>query len=254
MAYLVAEQSIEPIERGGDPAALAQPGRGGRKAGLDRWRWSAKSPASHIHESLLVLRFALVNLVAFGLLGGTYLQGYITLVLTSDQTYLCAAIVVVFLAGLGLCGSKVAWTSRELNRAKAFDPRQPSRAGRYLDQVRGRDAQGRAISSAALRLKLSSRIGGVRHVANSLVLLGLIGTVIGFIIALSGVEAERAGDVDTIAPMVSTLIEGMSVALYTTLVGAVLNLWLTVNYHLLAGGTVSLINEIVELGERHARP
>jgi hypothetical protein len=75
--------------------------------------------------------------------------------------------------------------------------------------------------------------------------------VIGFIIALSGVEAEQAGDVSSIAPMVSQLIEGMSVALYTTLVGAVLNLWLMVNYQLLAGGTVSLINEIVELGERH---
>jgi adenosylcobinamide amidohydrolase len=45
----------------------------------------------------------------------------------------------------------------------------------------------------------------------------------------------------------------MSVALYTTLVGAVLNIWLMVNYRLLEGGTVTLLTTIVELGERHVR-
>ncbi len=53
--------------------------------------------------------------------------------------------------------------------------------------------------------------------------------------------------------MVSTLIEGMSTALYTTLVGAVLNLWLMANHRLLSSGTVHLITALVEFGERHAR-
>jgi hypothetical protein len=52
--------------------------------------------------------------------------------------------------------------------------------------------------------------------------------------------------------MISTLIQGMSTALYTTLVGAVLNVWLMVNYHLLAGGTVKLISALTELGEQNA--
>ena len=37
-----------------------------------------------------------------------------------------------------------------------------------------------------------------------------------------------------------------------TLVGAVLNVWLMVNYHLLAGGTVKLISALTELGEQNA--
>ena len=53
--------------------------------------------------------------------------------------------------------------------------------------------------------------------------------------------------------MVSTLISGMSTALYTTLIGAVLSIWLMINYHLLATGTVKLITAITELGERHGR-
>ena len=59
-------------------------------------------------------------------------------------------------------------------------------------------------------------------------------------------------DVKNVGPMVSTLIQGMSIALYTTLIGAILNIWLLVNYRILATGTVSLINAIVELGEKHA--
>jgi hypothetical protein len=54
--------------------------------------------------------------------------------------------------------------------------------------------------------------------------------------------------------MVSTLISGMSVALYTTLVGSLLNVWLMVNVRLLEGGTVKLLTATVELGERHVRP
>lgn len=56
--------------------------------------------------------------------------------------------------------------------------------------------------------------------------LGLIGTVLGFIIALSGVDPEQAQNLDATKAMVATLIVGMSTALYTTLVGALANLWL----------------------------
>jgi hypothetical protein len=41
----------------------------------------------------------------------------------------------------------------------------------------------------------------------------------------------------------------MSVALYTTLVGAVLYIWLTVAYRILVSGTVDLIATTIELGE-----
>ena len=93
----------------------------------------------------------------------------------------------------------------------------------------------------------------MRHAAGSLVLLGLIGTVVGFIIALSGVDPESASDVQSIAPMVSSLIEGLSTALYTTLIGSVLNVWLMINYRLLAGGTVKLVTALIDLGEDNAR-
>jgi biopolymer transport protein ExbB/TolQ len=99
-----------------------------------------------------------------------------------------------------------------------------------------------------LTLKLQARIAGVRHLAGSLVFLGLIGTVAGFMIALAGVDPKAAGDVDAVAPMVATLIDGMGLALATTLVGAVLNLWLMTSYRVLEHGTAKLLAELLERG------
>ncbi|TDJ17643.1 MAG: hypothetical protein E2O65_07790 [Gammaproteobacteria bacterium] len=90
----------------------------------------------------------------------------------------------------------------------------------------------------------------VRQTADSLVFLGLVGTVIGFIVALSGIDPQASAQVDQVASMVSTLVAGMSIALYTTLFGSVLHVWLMVNHRLLATGTSNLFNAIVELGEQ----
>ncbi len=49
--------------------------------------------------------------------------------------------------------------------------------------------------------------------------------------------------------MVSKLVKGMSIALYTTLIGALLHIWLLVNHRMLASGTARLFDAIVELGE-----
>ena len=194
-----------------------------------------------LYNYLLIVRFALVNIIAAGLLAAAWMQGWLDGVLTAHLVELSILIFFVFLYGLVLCGFKVFRHSVELNAIKDNAPHPESRAGRYLAEISGAAADSRNLLASALRLKLTDNIVAVRQVANSLVLLGLIGTVIGFIIALSGVDPDKAGDFNAVAPMVSTLIEGMSTALFTTLVGAVLNVWLMVNYHLLAGGTVNEI-------------
>ena len=206
------------------------------------------------YRYLLVLRFLVLNLVAMALLGAAWLKGWVGLVFVGDSTQLVTVIALVFAVGLASCGRKIFLTSSELNQLRDPAAATRSRVARYLAEPRGRDGQSRALAASALKLKLGARIASIRHLANSLVLLGLIGTVIGFIISLSGIDPDAAADVESIGPMVSTLIGGMSVALYTTLVGAILNVWLMVNYRLLESGTVTLVTTIVELGERHARP
>jgi len=216
---------------------------------LDEVRRHSQDPRRY----LLVLRFALLNLVGFALLGAAYVQGLVDRVVVADRTYLSVLIFLVFLGGLGICARRIWRTSRELNSLREYDAASDTTVMRHLAPLLGRTAESRTNLAAAARLRLSHRIAIVRNIANTLVLLGLIGTVLGFIIALSGVDPEHVADIDAIAPMVSTLISGMSTALYTTLVGAILNVWLMANHQLLAGGTVKLIAALVERAEEHAR-
>ena len=203
-----------------------------------------------LHRYLLVLRFALFNVVAFGLVAAVHLQGWLAGALVGYTGWLSAGIFGVFLFGLALCGVRVWRVSRELNDLRAGTPRRGSRAARYLDAAAGRDPQDRTLNANVLRMRIANYIGVVRHTANSLVFLGLVGTVIGFIIALSAVDPENSVSVDNVAAMVATLIQGMSIALYTTLLGAVLHLWLLVNYRMLATGAMHLFNAIVDFEER----
>jgi hypothetical protein len=221
--------------------------------GADRnggWFAALTADDPFVHSYLLALRFCIINVVAVALLGAAWLEGWLTMLVVADTTHLVAAIAGVFVVGLVLCARIALQLSGELNQVKARQPRPSSRAAGYLEAIADRDGQSRAMLASTLRMKLASRITPVRHVANSLVILGLIGTVVGFIIALSGVDPETAAEVSSIGPMVSTLIDGMSVALHTTLVGAVLNVWLMLNYRLVESGTVRLLTAIVERGER----
>jgi biopolymer transport protein ExbB/TolQ len=197
-----------------------------------------------------MLRFALINIVATGLAAAAWLQGWLAALFEPVTAILSGIIAAVFLYGLALSGFKVWQTSVSINDLKAGGKTAAARVARYLAAARTRDAESRAIQINMLRLKLSHRIQIVRQIANLLVFLGLIGTVIGFIISLSGVDAEAVSQADSVATMVATLIQGMSVALYTTLLGAVLNVWLNVNHRILSTGTVSLIGEIVAFGEK----
>ncbi len=204
---------------------------------------------------LLLLRFVLVNLVAGALLGAAIVQGWVAQAIAADSTRLTLVIFAVFVVGLALCGIRIAETSRaldEVGRVRAGGP--PGEvAVRYLAEIQGQDGESRALAAANLKLKLHTRIAAVGHLANSLVVLGLLGTVIGFIISLSGVKPQIVSDVAAVTPMVTTLVEGMSVALYTTAVGAIGNLWLMLNYRMLVTGSAQLLHGLVALGERHAR-
>jgi hypothetical protein len=224
------------------------------RGGLPAWFGVLYDSVGPAQRYLLLMRFTVFNLVAMALLGAAWLKGWVGIVMQADTTQLVLIIILVFAYGLVSCTHKVLVTSVEINQVSNPGRYPGSRVASYLESIRGRDGHARAICASALKLKLASRIASIRHLANSLVLLGLIGTVIGFIIALSGVDAEAAADVTSIGPMVTILISGMSIALHTTLVGAILNIWLMINYRLLEGGTVTLATAIVELGERDARP
>lgn len=202
---------------------------------------------------LLLFRFALLNLLGTALAALAILQGWLDAMFASDSQHLVKLIVLVFGAGLATAAVRAWRLSAELNAVREGVPRPGSKTAWFLAASRGCDGAGRAALAGLLRLKLQERLSFLRYLASLLVLLGLIGTVVGFIRALSGIDPATVGDAAAIGPMVSRLLEGMAVALYTTLAGSVLNIWLTLNCRLLASGAAHLYAQLVERSEADAR-
>lgn len=219
-------------------------------------RLLAGGPAAALggtRRSLLLLRFALLNLTAAALVLAAAAQGWLDPIIRTDTLHIVKLIVAVFVIGVIQCTNRVLKLSRELDGLDQGSPPAGTRAAAFLETIRGLDGQGRATLASALRLKLATRLGAIKHTASTLVLLGLIGTVVGFIEALAGVDPSTVGDAAAIGPMVSGLLHGMAVALYTTLVGSLLNIWLMLDYRLVEGGTVHFLTRLVEIGERRGR-
>ena len=202
----------------------------------------------HLH----LTRFLLFNILATAMAVASFLQSWLDGVFQAYLSELSGLIFLVFLYGLVHCAVKIWRHGRDLVEIQTGQPNPASTPGAYVIQTKA-GGEGRGNRAEALRLRLTDGIVVVRHVADSLIFLGLIGTVIGFILALSGIDPEMAGKVENVSAMVATLINGMSVALYTTLVGAVFYIWLIINYRILVTCTVALISTCLELGEDDAR-
>lgn len=198
---------------------------------------------------LLLLRFAALNIAAIAIFVAAWFQGWVSMVVDADVTHLSTIIAAVFVAGWAVCALKAVRCSREINAVSDPGGEANSRVRWYRDLMSASKPEARGAIADCLRSRLYARIAVVRTISNNLITLGLIGTVVGFIIALGGVNENAVADVGAVAPMVSTLIRGMSVALFTTLVGAVFHVWLLMCYQILATGVVNLANAIIEQSE-----
>ena len=202
------------------------------------------------YKYLLILRYSLINLVGLIFLFVLITQGYVTKAIKADITNMVTVILTLFAVGFILAAYRTFWLSRELNYSYLKVLPLNSLAKDFLQNSKKLDASSRNNLAASLRIKLSSKINYIKFMANTLVILGLIGTVIGFIIALSGVDGSVSSNPEEVSKMVSTLIQGMSVALYTTLVGSICSVWLNICYQIMSTGANNLLSKIIELGEK----
>ncbi len=72
----------------------------------------------------------------------------------------------------------------------------------------------------------------VDWIGEEMMTVGLVGTAVGIIIALAGVDPDIAGSHAATRDTIISLISGLSTALYTTLVGAVGYLWFSLQSHI----------------------
>ena len=188
-------------------------------------------------DYLLFYRFLGINLVGCIGLWIAFLNNWVTMVINADVSQIVFIIFGVFVIGTLICGYKVFVISRDTNKVRNGD-----NFGKYKDYLLY--LKGNQHLAEALKLKVVGKVLFVRLLASILVSLGLIGTVVGFIMVLGALPDVTSAD--QAAQMVSVLGKGMGVALYTTLVGSIFNIWARFNYQILATGSTNLVSEILK--------
>lgn len=186
---------------------------------------------------LLFFKWILFNSIILYLVSYFYLKGWITVLLVSDISFITPLIFFLIGAGVVLSGFWAFTISKELlNLKKGKD---------IIKQILpGNIAKDKRVNES-LKLVVSSRLSSIRYIAWSLVVLGLIGTVLGFIIVLLGIDPAVVGNVELVGELIANMTTGLGVALYTTLAGTVGNLWLLVNYNMLQTATIQLYSAII---------
>ena len=83
------------------------------------------------------------------------------------------------------------------------------------------------------------------HFASDVLLrLGLLGTIIGFILMLLPVADITEFDASVMQRLLASMSGGMAVALYTTLAGLITSTLLRLQYHVLDSAAVELVNRV----------
>lgn len=221
-------------------------------------------------------------LILVGVVGFTaYLArdfGIIDELLSQDATRLCLLIMLAFVGASLHCGARSLWLSREIRRFDEIedvqfegpglqldhdgelasgDRRLPdSLCGDYLAGLLARRQRDGLSSPEYSQLTdvLNERIRGTHEfgwfVTGLLIKLGLLGTVIGFIIMLGAVDSAGSFDVAAVQQLLGSMSEGMSVALYTTLTGLSASMVLGLQYLMLDRAADSLLARVVHFAER----
>jgi hypothetical protein len=160
-------------------------------------------------KNLLMYRFIIFNSLMTGLMAWLASKGYLSLVVASDPTGISLGIAALFLLS-GAATTIQAWKiTREKNAHKE---------GRY---------------TAKDKAKRQIKLGRISRASDAMALLGIIGTVVGFIIAFATTDPSSLLNASDVSTGVAQIMKGMGIALYTTLTGAVLGGWTGENFNML---------------------
>ena len=203
--------------------------------------------------------------------------GLIHLMVASDRTYISSLIAVLYLVTCGHCFWRTRAIAREGEAArrsgdilaaadgtKALDADAGGLpAGLVTDhicslvtkakaQAAGRLDQTLLLRSLADRLRGSNGFGA--FASDTLMKLGLLGTIIGFIIMLAPIATLDAADKAAMKSSMGLMSDGMAVAMYTTLAGLVGSILVRIQYYMLDAATQRVFSNAVTLTETRVTP
>lgn len=173
----------------------------------------------------LLYRLIIFNACGFAFVVWAWTMGLVDLVLDADPTKITHVIAALFVAGLASLG----WRALKVNAA--IDT--PLAA-----QVATRHKTWRA----AKKLPITNEHLG--DIPEYLVLLGLIGNAVGFLMAFGGVDMGSLGTADGLMDAGTQILAGIGTAFGSTVAGCVLALWAMFNYRMLVTATALYIEDV----------
>jgi hypothetical protein len=201
--------------------------------------------------------------------------GLLRLMVASDRTYISSIICVLYLASSLHCLWRTLAIAREADAshgaahmlattdAATSSWRDALPPGLVSDHIRnlvvkaetqasGRVDQTLLLRSLADRLRGSNGFGA--FASDTLMKLGLLGTIIGFIVMLAPIAGLDATDRAMMKSSMGLMSDGMAIAMYTTLAGLVGSILLKVQYYMLDAATARVFSQAVTLTETRVVP
>ncbi len=174
-----------------------------------------------------------------------------------DQTRLSIIILVLFLLTtlyLGWCALRL---SQENGLAEQADSDTGGWASDHLRLVRQLQESGGDLAQEPLLARLVEQVhsghGSGWFISDLLLRLGLIGTVIGFVMMLGSVYSLEGEGAYALKQLLGEMGGGMQVALYTTLTGLGSAILLSIQCHWLDRCADRLVSRIIELSATQQR-
>lgn len=162
-------------------------------------------------------------------------SGALSFVLTNDTTFISVAVLALFVGTSAYCGARARRLSVELMAAQ-----RPERAPAdswvraLLEHARSAPAEDAAQRDAVLFAALEERIRGPHEVGwfitETLTKLGLLGTVIGFLIMLTALVGSSQLELSAMQGILRTMASGMGIKIIATVVGLLCNMVLALQW------------------------
>jgi len=206
-------------------------------------------------------------LVILGLVGfGFYLatdRGLIRIAWDADRSYISTVILAVYTLAsahwlylakaLSDERARLAALEYRVAQGQAPDEAADGLVGGFLANLRAREsADEPAALVAAFGDALMNRHAFGHFLSDALIKLGLLGTIVGFILMLLPVSEIEAFEPTLMQQLLAGMSEGMAVALYTTLAGLVTSTLLKLQYHVLDASAADLATRLGILVDVHA--
>jgi hypothetical protein len=210
------------------------------------------------------LIFTGVSLFAFILL---WYFGLIQRMMESDRTYISPIICVLYLLSSLHCLWRIVIVSRE-GAAAQKTGEAVTRDGlgtltgrglvaRHIRDLitKARHQRGKRVDQTLMLRVLADRLKGSNafgaFAGDTMLKLGLLGTIIGFIMMLAPIGGLDPENREAVRSSMSLMSDGMAVAMYTTLVGLAASILLKVQYSILDNATSKVFAYAVDLTEVH---